>query len=246
MNEAEKLKTENQKLQQEIEFSNNGTVFDQEAFEELRNNIESCQQESEKRANDIENLIQSNLNLKNETKQYQREAVKECNLPSDQLEQGSLQPTGNIVISLIRHVENAREIDACLGMSTDFGYITSNSCCQADQVTLFDLETYDEIPIEPNSTWVEENICFINITEIQVMNFPNFDSDETQNCSTLVFDEPTGEFTQYEIDIEIGKCFDSPCSVNSDLNGTILNGTSVVCDHSNQIGVITKSKLHFS
>ena len=186
------------------------------------------------------------MNLKNETEICQREAARECNLSSDQFTQGSLQPTGNIVISLIRHVENAREIDACMGISTDFGYITSNNCCQADQVTLFDLKTYEEIPIEPNSTWVEENICFINITEIQVMNFPNFDSDETQNCSTLVFDEPSGEFTQYEIDIEIGKCFDSPCSVNSNLNGTILNGTSVVCDHSNQIGVITKSKLYFS
>ena len=36
-----------------------------------------------------------------------------------------LQPLENIAISLIRTVENAREIDACAGMSTNFGYLTT-------------------------------------------------------------------------------------------------------------------------
>ena len=47
--------------------------------------------------------------------------VNECKSAEHTL----LQPVGNIAISLIRTVENAREIDACAGMSTNFGYITT-------------------------------------------------------------------------------------------------------------------------
>ena len=45
----------------------------------------------------------------------------ECNCAANAL----LQPVGNIAMSLIRTVGNAREIDACAGMSTNFGYLTS-------------------------------------------------------------------------------------------------------------------------
>ena len=186
--------------------------------------------------------------MKTDLDQCQIEAVNECS--TSQFQKDSLQATGNVVISFIRHVENAREIDACIGMSTQLGYVTSNQCCEADQVMLFDLETYKEIPIEINSIWIEEHVCFINNTEIQTMNFPFFDTNEVQSCSTLSFDESEGQFTDHHLDIDIGKCFDSPCSfkIDSNLfqNGTILNGTSVVCDEANQIGIITKSKLDFS
>ena len=81
------------------------------------------------------------------------------------------------------------------------------------------------------------------------MNFPTFNNEEPETCSILAFDESEGQFTEHHLDIDIGKCFDSPCSLKIDSNlfqnGTILNGTSVVCDEANQIGIITKSKLDF-
>ena len=62
--------------------------------------------------------------------------------------QYSLQPAGHIGISVIRKVENARETDVCIGTSTNFGYITSKSCCQVDEMFLFDLESSEEIKME--------------------------------------------------------------------------------------------------
>ena len=226
-------------------------------------NINSLEQQGEnfqEKIGFLEDKIQQNQSFecpsnifKTEFENCKREATKlkaanKCS--SDQSGYGALQPTGNVVISFIRQVENAREIDACIGMSTDLGYVTSNQCCHADQVTLFDLETYEEIPIGSNSIWIEEHACLINTTEIQTMNFPTFDIEDAQSCSTLSFDESEGQFTENQLDIEIGKCFDAPCflKIDSDLfrNGTILNGTSVVCDEANQIGIITKSKLNFN
>ena len=210
----------------------------------FQNDFESCKQESERQTNETQILIGK---CQQRLEKCQREAVNDFS--SNQTGYGSLQPTGNVVISFIRQVENAREIDACIGMSTELGYVTSKQCCEADQVMLFDLETYEEIPIGKNSIWTEEHVCFINNTQIQEMNFPNFDNEEVQSCSTLSFDESEGQFIEHQLEIEIEKCFDSPCSLKIDpnlfQNGTILNGTSVVCDEANQIGIITKSKLYF-
>ena len=212
----------------------------------LRNNIGKCQQELKEANARVERYQQEATELKADLVKWQREAANKCSL--DQSKYGSLQPIGNVVISLIRHVENAREIDACMGMSSDLGYLTSKQCCQANQVMLFDLETSKEIPIGINSIWIEEHVCFINTTEIQTMNFPIFDNEEPQACSILAFDESKGQFKEHQFDMDIGKCFDSPCSFKIDPNllqtGTILNGTSVVCDEANQIGIVTKSKFH--
>ena len=223
-------------------------------------NINSLEQQGEnfqEKIGFLEDKIQQNQSFecpsnifKTEFENCKREATKlkaanKCS--SDQSGYGALQPTGNVVISFIRQVENAREIDACIGMSTKLGYVSSYQCCQADQVMVFDLKTYEVIPIEINSIWIEEHVCFINTTEIEEMKFPTFDNKGAQACSTLIFDESEGQFTTHQFDIEIGKCFDAPCPLkidpNSFQNGTILNGTSVVCDEANQIGIITKSKL---
>ena len=58
------------------------------------------------------------------------EELKQCSSSHD-----SLEPTGHIGISIIRQVENARETDVCIGTSTSVGYITSKSCCQADEIS---------------------------------------------------------------------------------------------------------------
>ena len=213
---------------------------------------EKYQQKAEKYQKENKELQFVINGLKNYTKTFQNEsesnnAVKKCSF--NQFEKGSLQATGNVVISLIRHVKNAREIDACMGMSNDLGYVTSKQCCEADQVMLFDLETYEEIQIGINSIWIEEHACLINITEIQELNLPSFYNEEVQACSTLAFDQSEGQFTEHQLNIEIEKCFDAPCPVKIDpnlfQNRTILNGTSVLCDKSSHNGIITRSRLYF-
>ena len=208
-------------------------------------NINSCEQREKNFQNETQILRNVIGKCQQRLKKCQKEAANECS--SDQSEYGSLQPIGNVVISLIRNVENAREIDACIGMSTELGYVTSKQCCEADQLMLFDLEAYEEIPIGLNSIWNEEHVCFINTTEIEEMNFATFNNKEPQSCSTLAFDESEGQFIEHQLEIKLKKCFDSPCSFKIDpklfQNRTILNGTSVVCDEANQIGIVTKSKF---
>ena len=204
--------------------------------------MEQREKETQEKISFLEDRVQQ---LESDLEKWQREAANKCS--SDQSEYGSLQPIGNLVVSIIRHVENAREIDACMGMSTELGYVTSKQCCEADQLMLFDLEAYEEIPIGLNSIWNEEHVCFINTTEIEEMNFATFNNKEPQSCSTLAFDESEGQFIEHQLEIKLKKCFDSPCSFKIDpklfQNRTILNGTSVVCDEANQIGIVTKSKI---
>ena len=234
------FQTDFESCKQESERQTNETQI-------LRNDIGKCRQGLNEANVEVERCQQGATELKTGLEKCQREAFNKCSF--SQFEKGSLQATGNVVISLIRQVENAREIDACMGISNDLGYVTSKQCCEADQVMLFDMKTYEEIAIGMNSIWIEEHVCLINITEIEEMNFPTFDNEEVQACSILAFEESEGQFTEHQLNIDIRKCFDHPCSLkigpNLFQNGTILNGTSVVCDEATKIGIITKSELNF-
>ena len=110
-----------------------------------------------------------------QTCQTELKEVKECSATEN-----ALKPTGHIGISVIRKVDNARETDICVGTSTKSGYITSKSCCEVDEMFLFDLESSEEIKIEENSIWIENHICFINTTATLEFDFPSFDVGETQ------------------------------------------------------------------
>ena len=114
-----------------------------------------------------------------QTCQAELKEIKECSSA-----QNTLQPAGHIGISVIRKVENARETDVCIGTSTNFGYITSKSCCQVDEMFLFDLESSEEIKIKENSIWIEDHICFINTTETLELYFPALNDDQTQASFT--------------------------------------------------------------
>ena len=93
--------------------------------------------------------------------------------------------------------------------------------------------------------WIDENICYINTTDISKLSVENLEFEGKQTCSVDVFDD--GEFNEHHFDLEIKQCFDIPCThtIDDNLfeNVTILNGTSVSCHQSNQFGIITKSKL---
>ena len=82
--------------------------------------------------------------MKNETEFYKKEAEHKeelitsfvSELQSCQVERENviseckfaenvLQPVETFLMSLIRTVDNAREIDVCAGMSTNYGYLTT-------------------------------------------------------------------------------------------------------------------------
>ena len=178
--------------------------------------------------------------FKNETDQCHID-LQECS----SIQHDLLTPTGHIGISVIRQVEGARETDSCVGSITSSGYITSSSCCQADQMFLFEFENSTEITFDENSIWIEERICFINTTETFKFHFPTLDSAETRLCTFFAYDESQGEFNEHQLQIETKSCVDSTCSwkIDSLENAKILDGTSIICDGSPHFGIVTKSKL---
>ena len=161
--------------------------------------------------------------------------------------ENSLQPTGSIIMSLISQIKDAQEIDICAGTSTVLGYFTAKFCCQADQKYLFDSKTHEQLTFDENSIWIEENICLINTTEISRITVPSFDFQGKERCSIVTFDELEGKFNEYQLDLEINKCFNTSCSLTIDdnmfHNETILNGTSVLCRQANHFGIVTKGKF---
>ena len=223
-NETQIYQNDNKNLQNEIEV--------------LKNENAIYEQEAEQNANETQNL-------KSQIKDLQEEVQNAQNCSFNQFENTSLEPTESILISLIRQNEDAQEIDICAGTSTDLGYFTAKSCCQGDQIYLYDQKTYDELTFPENSMWIDENICFINTTDISKIRVESLEFQGKQTCSVDVFDD--GEFKEDHFDFEVKQCFDFPCTFTIDdnlfENGTILNGTSVFCRQSNHLGTITKSKF---
>ena len=190
----------------------------------------------------LQNLTET-LNLQNEKLSMEIEIIKS---QTSELKTNTLLPDGNIILSVIRQLNNAREIDYCAGTSTSFGYITASSCCQGQEIFLFDMEKSDDIKIEENSVWLEEHICFINTTETFEFTFNSKDINEPNSCSIVSFDENEGKFDMQTIEIHIRKCFDIPCILTMDStilkNETFLTGSAIVCQESQHFGIVTKSK----
>ena len=200
---------------------------------DLRNVTDQYQLESEKCNEEKEKWTEEQNSLKTD--------LQECSSSHH----NSLQSTGHIGISVIRHVEDARETDLCVGTMTSSGYITSSSCCQADQMFFFEFENSTEIAVNlENSIWIEEQICFINTTETFKFHFPALDGAETLSCTFLAYDYSQGVFNEHQIEIETKSCVDYTCSwkINSFENEIILDGTSIVCNGSPNFGILTKSK----
>ena len=110
---------------------------------------------------------------------------------------------------------------------------------------MFEIENSTEITNNlENSIWIEEHICFINTTETFKFHFPALDGDETQSCTFLAYDYSQGEFNEHQTEIETKGCVDSACYWKIDLseNEMILDGTSIVCNGSPNLGIVIKSK----
>ena len=193
---------------------------------------DQCQEESEKCTEEKEIWTEKYDSLKTD--------LQECSSNRHD----SLQPAGHVGISVIRRVENARETDTCIGTETNSGYITSKACCQADQMFLFEFENSTEIAIEENSIWIEEHICFINITSTFKFHFPILDDADTQNCTILAFDNSQGELIGKQIEVETKNSVDSFYSLKTDFldNSMVLDGTLISCNGSSNFGIVSKSK----
>ena len=251
--EVELLKRQIEILQEEvtksaidIESFKNETENIRKEAELNKNETEKCKQESQILLIDIASYKEDARVWKSQAENLQEELEKASECSSDQLENISFGPTEIIVMSLIRQIEETQEIDICAGLSTSFGYFTAKLCCQADQKYLFDSKTYEELTFDENSMWIDENICFINTTEISRISVPSLDFEGKQICSIVTFDEFEGQFNEFQLDLEIKPCFNTSCSFSFDVdifqNETILNGTSVSCRQSNHYGIVTKGK----
>ena len=211
----------------------------------LQNDIESCEIETfvdkpttnEPVENDsVENDLTENKPEQNDQTENTNESIE--NILSPKISKS------DIMITSFRHTANGQEIDVCSAIQTNIGYFTSKSCCQADEIGLFDIETDVDIEVEKNSMWLEEHICFISTSENKNFDFPAITSDNKKLCSINAFDELSGKFKELQLELELQNCFGVPCVTDIDLseNETILNGSSVVCQKSSYFGVITKSK----
>ena len=247
-NETHKYQNNNENLKNEIEILKNENTNHEREAELLKSQIENLEQEATKSAIEMKSVKSAIANLRqeaernqNKTEEYKRELDILKN--EIELENISLEPTGSILISLIHQTEDAQEIEICAGMSTELGYFTAKSCCQANQNHLFDTIHHEELAFDENSIWIEDNICLINTTEISKISVPSLKFQGKQTCSADVFD---GEhFEEHQLDMKINHCFNSLCSLTIDVlqNQTILNGTSISCRKSNHFGIITKSEL---
>ena len=156
-----------------------------------------------------------------------------------------LQPTENIIISIIRHLENIREIGFCVGSSTSIGYVTSKSCCLADEFFLTDIESFENIPYGENSIWIAEELCLINTTTLSDFDFPTIGNNETRFCSLITFDQINGVLKERQLSINTNECSDKFCpiaTIPNFQNETIMEGTSLICVDWPQYGVVRKSK----
>ena len=149
---------------------------------------------------------------------------------------------GNIIISVFFEVDNARETDFCLVISTSIGYMTAYSCCQADELYLFDFDTGNEITIGTNSYLIDENICIFNTTDVTVLNY-RIQEKKKHFCSLDTYDIVQNEFIKKNLQFEIDHCSDGSCIYTFDSksleNKTIINGTLVSCDQSSLFGILT-------
>ena len=58
----------------------------------------------------------------------------------------------------------------------------------------------------------------------------------------LAFDDDQGEFKTYWFKTDIEDCFEKTCSFDFNENQIIFNGTTLFCNESSHVGVVTKGK----
>ena len=212
----------------------------------LEREVETCENDIAKAEGGFDDLQHEYSYYKNESDRLtQRTKIESIQCP---LNLSNLQLNENIQISLIRQIDDAREHDVCLGSQTIFGILTAKSCCQAEELFLYDLTNSKEVSIDAKIFWVEDNICFINTTDKFEIDVAIDVADEViqQSCSVMAYDKTEQKFDAQIFEVTINKCFENNCifKIDSELlkNHIILNGTSIRCDESTYLGIVTNSK----
>ena len=218
----------------------------------FKNKFEKYEQKTAYLTTEVEKYYQDYQNSKNEIDHLKKDFERLTQQLSmkflmNQSENVLFQNKGFVVIFRIRKTDDARETDACLGTSTTFGVITSNQCCQADEIIFFDAVNLEELYIKDGSVWTEEKICLINSTNNFEIDIPNPDDNIKKFCSIAIYDNNQNDFKTRQLAIDVSDCFQFAChlEMNSELseNEVILNGTLIECDQSSYFGIVTKSKF---
>ena len=212
----------------------------------MEREVKSCENDIAMVEEGFDDLQQEYNYYKNESDRLtQRTKIESIQCP---LNLSNLQLSENIEISLIRQIDGAREHDVCLGSLTIIGVITAKSCCQADELFLYDLTNSKEVSIDDKMFWIEDNICLINTTDTFEIDVAIDVTDEViqQSCTIMTYDRTEQKFDPQIFELTINKCFENNCifKIDSELlkNHIILNGTSIRCDESTYFGIVTKSK----
>ena len=179
---------------------------------------------------------------------YLKQKNKQClniESPSNESHTEYLKPNGTIIISLVRQVNNIQETDVCLGTSTMIGFITASSCCDADEMFLYNFDSGTNISVEENSIWTEKSVCFINSTKS--FNFKINEANINENhCSIMAYNSEIATFDELQLNLDVNECTKDSCIMIYDKklleNRLILNGTAIVCDQSTLVGLIIKRK----
>ena len=216
----------------------------QAELEILEKEVKTCKNAIAEVERGFDHLQQQYDYYKNEFDGLTRRKKKTIQCPPNQL---NLQLNENIEISLIRQIDDAREYDVCLGSLTIFGVITAESCCQADELFLYDLTNSKEVSIDEKIFWVEDYMCLISTTDTFEIDVAITDDVNPQSCSIMTYDITEEKFDAQIFELRINECFENNCifKIDSELlkNHIILNGTSIRCDESTYSGIVTKSKF---
>ena len=231
-----------------LDFICNQGEFFKTQFLTIDKEIKQYKQKNSHLTTQAEKYYQSYQNLKQDFERLTQQLSMKFQI--NQSENIGFQNKGLIMIFRIRKTDDARETDACLGTSTTFGVITSNLCCQADEMIFFDAVNSEELYIKNGSVWTEETICLINSSNNFEIDFPIPDVDVKELCSIAIYENNQNDFKTREFEIDVSDCFQFAChlEMNSELyeNEVILNGTLIQCDQSSYFGIVTKSKFSTS
>ena len=191
----------------------------------------------------IYNLKDSYEELRNYNAYLQkRNEILEKQILSSFDESHKLKNESTVLIATETQLNQERETGFCLGQSTEFGILTSTTCCLADDLSVIDLKLGNKIDILNNSIWLDEkkNFCFINrMKNLNVY----FQSLNQNGCTIKVYDYYGNNFmnnsTNGHISCKNGNCF---LDVQLNENTTILNGSSIICNNV-IFGIVVSSKI---
>ena len=147
-------------------------------------------------------------------------------------------------LSSIEKTNDQREINFCFGTLSVYGIITARSCCEVDQLFVVNQTKSEELPIDFNAVWIDNDICLINKTENMNMDVQH-PITNMKDCAISIFDRIANDFIDIEFDDRNITCLNEICFYSTNVNDDwiLLDGTAIVCDHFKIYGILMRSKF---